>query len=322
MKKLLFLFILIVSNSGFSQVGINTNIPKATLEVVGEPGNVSKMDVIIIPQITGEQLASKTYSADQTGAIIYVTSAATTLSGQVINVDGAGFYYYDGTKWMKAAPAAESVNIYNSNGSLTGNRTGNLNGNWLNFSGSGYVGIGGVDPLAKLNVNGFIQFGPIDSHYGVGRVVNDNVGEKYGLTQSTYFPAIGIDGSSPGTRIYTSGRSGVTGHISFGKYTSPTAYTEWARFADDTGYFGINTYDPKASFEIKSSPGNTNRIDGLIGPKLTGNQLKAKDALYDVDQSGAIVYVTAAVTSSSAKTVNVTKTGYYYFDGSVWISFK
>ncbi|MFZ4927963.1 hypothetical protein [Chryseobacterium sp. Mn2064] len=319
MKKYLLTLNLAVSGLLFSQVGINTATPKATLDVTGYPADTSKLDGVIVPKISGDQLAAKIYTAEQTGAILYTTSAASSLTGQVINVDAAGFYYYDGTKWMKAGASATAPNIYNSNGTLTGPRTVSLNGNSLNFSGTGNVGIGGVSTLAKLNVNGFIQFGPVDSHYGVGRVINDNLGEKYGLTQPGYFPAIGVDGSSPGTRIYTSGRNGVGGHISFGKYTNATSFTEWGRFAYDTGYFGLNTYDPKATFELASSPADLTRADGLIGPKLTGNELKAKDGLYEINQTGAIVFVTAAASPTTAKTVNVTKMGYYYFNGTVWV---
>lgn len=149
---------------------------------------------------------------------------------------------WNGTAWTPSA----AVNIYSTNNSFAANRTATIpSGQWLNFAGAGYVGIGGVDSLAKLNVNGFIQFGPTDSDYGVGKVFNDTTGEKYGLTQSAYFPGTG-DANSPGTRIYTSGAN-TKGHISFGNYTGPTAYAEWGRFANKTGNFGINTINGTGS---------------------------------------------------------------------------
>ncbi len=36
-------------------------------------------------------------------------------------------------------------------------------------------------------------------------------------------------------------------------------------------------------------------------------------------KTGTIVYVTSGVVVPTAKTVNVTTVGYYYFDGSVWV---
>ena len=85
---------------------------------------------------------------------------------------------------------------------------------------------------------------------------------------------------------------------------------------------GINTDDPKATLDIVGKPSDATMADGFIAPRLTGDQLKAKDAAYSTAQTGAVVYATNAVGTASAKTVNVTAAGYYYFDGSVWQSLK
>lgn len=85
----------------FSQVGINTQIPNATLEVVGKPNNVNHFDGIISPRITGDELASKTYSNAQKGAVVYVTSPATHLSGQVVHVVEEGYFYFNGIYWVQ-----------------------------------------------------------------------------------------------------------------------------------------------------------------------------------------------------------------------------
>ncbi|WP_123906845.1 MULTISPECIES: beta strand repeat-containing protein [unclassified Chryseobacterium] len=84
------------------------------------------------------------------------------------------------------------------------------------------------------------------------------------------------------------------------------------------GKVGINTSSPNATLDITASPNDNNTADGLLAPRLTGNELKAKDSLYGTDQTGTLVYATAAVTTSSPKTANITAAGYYYFDGSVW----
>ena len=77
---------------------------------------------------------------------------------------------------------------------------------------------------------------------------------------------------------------------------------------------GINTDQPKATLDIKASPTSTTKIDGFIAPRLTGNELQAKDALYTNDQDATIIYATAPVTTATDKTFNVTSIGYYYFD--------
>lgn len=103
MKTLIYLFLSFSTVSIQGQVGINTLTPEATLEVVGKPNDVNHYDGIIPPRITGNQLASKTYSSVKKGAVVFVTSAATNLSGQVFNVTEPGLYYFDGTIWKSIA---------------------------------------------------------------------------------------------------------------------------------------------------------------------------------------------------------------------------
>ena len=82
--------------------------------------------------------------------------------------------------------------------------------------------------------------------------------------------------------------------------------------------------EPQATLDVVASDTSSTTVpEGVIAPRLTGDQLQAKDPAYGSDQTGAIVYVTAAVSGTPAgKTVNVTAVGYYYFDGNVWQSLK
>ncbi|MEF9477181.1 hypothetical protein OWR28_05080 [Chryseobacterium sp. 1B4] len=81
---------------------------------------------------------------------------------------------------------------------------------------------------------------------------------------------------------------------------------------------GINTSLPQATFDIVGSPSNTSKLDGLIAPRITGTELKAKN--YTAAQTGAIVYVTAAESAPTGQTAEVLASGYYYFDGTKWLS--
>ncbi|MFP3596989.1 hypothetical protein [Chryseobacterium sp. SIMBA_029] len=81
---------------------------------------------------------------------------------------------------------------------------------------------------------------------------------------------------------------------------------------------GINTASPKATLDVTGMPGIATLPDGVIAPRLTGNQLAAKDAAYGIEQIGTLVYATAAVTVPTVKTANVTQAGYYMFDGTKW----
>lgn len=105
MKKNILFISLLTSATLFSQVGINTDTPKATLDVVGSPADTSKLDGVIAPRITGNQLRLKTYTAAQNGAIVYVTAADSSPAGQTINVKSIGYYFFDSItmRWLKLA---------------------------------------------------------------------------------------------------------------------------------------------------------------------------------------------------------------------------
>ncbi|WP_312992342.1 hypothetical protein [Chryseobacterium flavum] len=86
------------------------------------------------------------------------------------------------------------------------------------------------------------------------------------------------------------------------------------------GQVGVNTQSPSATMDIVGNPSSSTTPDGLLPPRLSGDQLKAKDTAYGTNQNGTIVYVTAAVQAPSPKTLNVTSPGYYYYDApsSTW----
>ena len=83
---------------------------------------------------------------------------------------------------------------------------------------------------------------------------------------------------------------------------------------------------PNATLDIvASNPSGANVPEGFIAPRLTGDQIKAKDAAYGTLQNGAIVYATTAVTGAPAgKTKRITASGYYYYDApnSMWQAFS
>ncbi|BFO67470.1 hypothetical protein [Chryseobacterium sp. KCF3-3] len=81
---------------------------------------------------------------------------------------------------------------------------------------------------------------------------------------------------------------------------------------------GVNNTSPKATLDITAKTTDGTAPEGFIGPRLTGDQIKAADAQYTAVHTGMMIYATAAVTTASAKTVNMTAPGYYVFDGTVW----
>jgi hypothetical protein len=69
--KIISLTVLLASTLMFSQVGINTETPKATLDVMAAPGDLTKINGFIAPRLKGSELTAKdtNYSIPQTGAI-------------------------------------------------------------------------------------------------------------------------------------------------------------------------------------------------------------------------------------------------------------
>jgi len=85
---------------------------------------------------------------------------------------------------------------------------------------------------------------------------------------------------------------------------------------------GVYTYDSKATLDIRANISEIEKVEGIIAPRLSRTELKQKDALYLNEQLGMLVYVTDVSGEASLKTEQIVKTGYYFFDGNIWKSFK
>ncbi|HCN49947.1 MAG TPA: hypothetical protein DIT10_12810 [Chryseobacterium sp.] len=99
-NKLILLALLSAGSMAIAQVGINTPQPQASLDVASTPPLEKKLDGIIAPRLSGADLNGKNYTPAQMGAIVYVTLPETTPTGQTIDVQSPGYYYFDGAKWI------------------------------------------------------------------------------------------------------------------------------------------------------------------------------------------------------------------------------
>lgn len=89
------------------------------------------------------------------------------------------------------------------------------------------------------------------------------------------------------------------------------------------GRVGINTTTPAATLDVVANTTDNARPDALLVPRLSRAQLEAKNTAY-VDgtagtpsaQNGALVFVNGIDGAGTGKTVNVTATGFYYYDGT------
>jgi hypothetical protein len=158
-------------------LGINNAIPQATLDVVAKnsTGLSTDVDGLLIPRIDRERAQSMTGIPEST--LIYVDNISTgTQAGMALNIDKIGYYYYDGALWIKLN---SSAGIYDSDGTLTGNRivaqrdktlafTGtaanafSVDGNTLSIDASNNrTGFGTITPETPLDVT------TPDNNYGI-----------------------------------------------------------------------------------------------------------------------------------------------------------
>ena len=160
-----------------AQVGINTASPTSTFDINAKnaTGAATNVDGMLVPRVDRQR--AQVMTGVPTSTLIYVNNAATGLqSGAAANIDDVGYYYYNGTTWVKMHNPNNSifsnVNIYNSDGSLAGNRIVTQAANTLAFTATATnafsvdgstlsvdaandrLGIGTAAPTRKLHVEG------------------------------------------------------------------------------------------------------------------------------------------------------------------------
>lgn len=103
-KILLLNFVLSSLGLSMAQVGLNTESPKASLQVSTATATDNTVsEGIIAPILTRTQLIAKDalYGADQTGAIVYISETSGTPSQKTSLIDWKGYYFFDGTIWKQ-----------------------------------------------------------------------------------------------------------------------------------------------------------------------------------------------------------------------------
>lgn len=289
MKKNTFLLVaFFTSMAVYSQVGINTESPKASLDIAAKATDTTVMDGIIAPRLTGVQLRSKTYTTDQTGAMVYVTAADPVPAGQTVNVTSIGYYYFNGTQWMNSE--GNDVNIYNSNGTLTSDRIVTMNSNILSFT--------GTDGRMKVDNDGESEFLITALNSKTARVR---------LTAGTSDLQIA---ANPNNNIDISGKPGGTSSLAFGTppAASPSSLLNFYTLGvtrmsvNGIGNVGIGTTAPTENFDnygntrLRSLPlnGTNNAIytQSNGSASTTQNQTFTATRTLVADANGVLGYVT------------------------------
>lgn len=173
-NRITLIFMLAASGITYAQVGVNTSTPKATFDITAKSttGTTAAPEGLLIPRVDRQKAQSMT--GVTTSTMIYINSVTTgSAVGTAVNINAVGYYYFDGAVWIKInAGNLVDTNIYNQNGSLTGNRVVTQNANTLAFNSTAIngfsvdgntlsvdaannrVGIGTVVPNSTLQVLG------------------------------------------------------------------------------------------------------------------------------------------------------------------------
>ncbi|HCC95728.1 MAG TPA: hypothetical protein DEQ26_15685, partial [Flavobacteriaceae bacterium] len=166
MKRKLTFFISVLSTSyAFSQVGVNTDNPMSTLDVSvkmnGSTIDNSQIYGLQAPRLTRAELISTSgttskYGANQKGAIVYITDVSGTDTGgsstQRLNITTAGYYYFDGSVWVKITDSSTpttSTEPWNESGKTTPATANNQN-----IYQTGNIGIRSISPATALDITG------------------------------------------------------------------------------------------------------------------------------------------------------------------------
>ncbi|WP_018674971.1 hypothetical protein [Riemerella columbina] len=94
------------------KVGINTQTPKATLEinVANINKNATTKEGVLIPRVSRKRASDMGIGLEES-TLIYIDDITGTATGTTANVDATGFYYFKENKWHKlGANAVASTN--------------------------------------------------------------------------------------------------------------------------------------------------------------------------------------------------------------------
>ncbi|WP_160139695.1 tail fiber domain-containing protein [Chryseobacterium sp. c4a] len=86
------------------------------------------------------------------------------------------------------------------------------------------------------------------------------------------------------------------------------------------GRIGMNTPNPKATLDITAKTDGSSQAEGLMIPRLTGDQIQTMTASIQPGTESLMIYATASPASPTSKVAKITQPGYYFWNGSNWES--
>lgn len=81
---------------------------------------------------------------------------------------------------------------------------------------------------------------------------------------------------------------------------------------------GINTTAPRSTLEIVAGTDGSTKTEGFMIPRLTGDQIQTMTSNLQSGTESLMIYATSAPAVPDMSVSKITKSGYYYWTGSVW----
>lgn len=218
MKKRIFYFCMFcfISSISYAQVGINTETPKATLDIVASLSNNTVPPGMIAPRISRAQLTSisSEYTQDQLGSIIYITDLSGETNDDTRNISSLGYHYYDGSNWLSISNADTKSPWYKIGTNISS--TLNSDNSYLKakvvIGGDSIEGVNGGTANAQLTVTGGdASINGITIGRGAGNIQNNTVVGASSLNANTTGSNNTVLGANAGIKITTGSNNLVIG---------------------------------------------------------------------------------------------------------------
>lgn len=261
-NKITLTIALIIAGIAQAQVGFNTSTPNATFDIVAKSTTGTTPEGLLIPRV--DRLKAQTMTGIATSTMIYVNSIANgSTGGNATNINAVGYYYFDGTVWVKInTGTSPDTNIYNQNGSLTGNRTVAQAGNTLAFTSTAATG------TSHFSVDGTtFNVDARNNRIGLGTATPQNLldlGSGNGKKLAIWNSAAGDD-------FYGFGNAANVLQLFAGAPVTGNALMT----LNKNGRVGVGTIDPQANFHTIGTRRFENATPGSVG---VGAVLTATDA--------------------------------------------
>lgn len=216
-------FLLVILSGGLlaQNVGVNTSSPhsSASLEVFGTDKGM------LLPRVSLSDVnnATSPINAPATGLIVYNTNAAVT------GGSGTGFYFFNGSSWVRLTSTADNDIDWLYNGSD------------IYKANAGNVGIGITNPQSPLHVVGSNNIISIDA-----------TGAGTGARSTAYFMVDGDD--------WEIGARGSTGGPNNSFYLYNTADGQYRMVVSDIGHVGIGNTTAQHLLSVGPASGDNQLV--------------------------------------------------------------